>query len=193
VIKKREAKATSSRYPAPMVDQTWIGSFSTPIGLLSVIVDGNEALKRLHFGQLDAPHARRDDKAVGTAQDQVEAYFAHELRDFDLPLSPDGTEFQRRVWDGLLTIPYGEIMSYGALAVQVGHAGASRAVGAANGSNPIALVIPCHRVVGQDRTLTGYGGGIAIKAKLLAHEGVLAPELVPGAGARTRIAARALL
>lgn len=176
-----------------MTNTNWIGSFATPVGPASAVVDDDGRLKRFHFGKLDDSCLRSDPKAVAHVRDQVHAYFAGELREFDLPLAPDGTEFQRRIWDGLLTIPYGEIMSYGALAVQVGHPGASRAVGAANGQNPIALIVPCHRVVGQDGTLTGYGGGIAVKAKLLAHEGVLAPELVPGAGPRTRIAARALL
>ena len=176
-----------------MTNSCWVGSFPTPVGVASVIVDGDGRLKRFHFGPLDVAGLRSDPKAVAHVRDQVDAYFAHDRRDFDMPLAPDGTAFQQQVWEGLLTIPFGEIMSYGALAVQVGRPGAPRAVGAANGQNPIALIIPCHRVVGQDRTLTGYGGGIAIKAKLLAHEGVLAPELIPGAHARTRIEARTLL
>jgi methylated-DNA-[protein]-cysteine S-methyltransferase len=176
-----------------MKNAHWVGSFPTPVGTASAVVDEDGRLKRFHFGRLDTSGLRQDAKAVAHVRDQVDAYFAHDRRDFDVPLAPDGTEFQRRVWDGLLAIRYGEIMSYGGLAVQVGHPGAPRAVGAANGQNPIALIIPCHRVVGHDRSLTGYGGGIAIKAKLLAHEGVLAPELVRGAHARTRIAARALL
>lgn len=171
----------------------WTGSFETPIGLVSVAVDGAGAVKQFHFGQLDAPGLRRDDKAVAAVRDQVEEYFAGERRTFDLELAPDGTDFQREVWDGLLTIPFGQISSYGELAARLGRPGASRAVGAANGANPIGLIIPCHRVVGQDRSLTGYGGGIPIKAALLAHEGVLAPELVPGAMARTKIEAVALL
>ncbi|HLG90483.1 MAG TPA: methylated-DNA--[protein]-cysteine S-methyltransferase [Alphaproteobacteria bacterium] len=165
----------------------WVGSFLTPVGSASAVVDEDGRLKRFHFGRLDASGLRSDRKAIAHIRDQVEAYFARDRRDFALPLAPDGTAFQQQVWEGLLTIPYGEIMSYGGLAVQVGHPAASRAVGAANGQNPIALIIPCHRVVGHDRTLTGYGGGIAVKAKLLAHEGVLAPELVRGAHARTRI------
>jgi methylated-DNA-[protein]-cysteine S-methyltransferase len=171
----------------------WTGSFESPIGPLSLVVDEDGTLKLLHFGPLDQPGLRRDDKAIASVRDQVEAYFAGERREFDLKLSPEGTPFQRQVWDELLSIPFGQILSYGELAVRVGRPGASRAVGAANGANPIALIIPCHRVVGQDRSLTGYGGGIAIKAALLAHEGVLAPELVPGAAARTRIQAAALL
>ena len=165
----------------------WTGSFETPIGRLSLVVDGAGALKILHFGRLEQPDLRPDDTAVAPARDQIEAYFAGERRDFDLPLAPEGTAFQRAVWDGLLTIPFGRTLSYGELAAQVGRAGAFRAVGAANGANPIALVIPCHRVIGRDRSLTGYGGGIAVKAALLAHEGVLAPDRVPAAMARTRI------
>jgi methylated-DNA-[protein]-cysteine S-methyltransferase len=165
----------------------WGASFETPIGLLTVVVDGDGVVKQLHFGRLDPPDFSEDDAAVAPVRDQVEAYFAGERRDFDLQLAPDGTAFQRAVWDGLLTIPYGRTASYGELAERVGYKGAFRAVGAANGANPIALIIPCHRVIGGDRTLTGYGGGIAIKAALLAHEGILPKDLASRADRRTKI------
>ena len=171
----------------------WTDSFDTPIGRLGIVVDDSRAVKRLHFGPVEEPGLRRDAKAIAAVRDQVEEYFAGERRVFDLELAPEGTAFQRAVWDGLLSIPFGRISSYGELAVRVGRPAASRAVGAANGANPIALIIPCHRVVGQDRSLTGFGGGIGVKAALLAHEGVLAPELVKGAMARTRIEAATLL
>jgi methylated-DNA-[protein]-cysteine S-methyltransferase len=171
----------------------WTASFPTPVGPACAVVDAEGRLKQFHFGPRDTSNLRPDPKSAAHVRDQVDAYFAGERRDFDLPLAPDGTAFQRRVWEGLLTIGYGATMSYGGLATLIGHPGAPRAVGAANGQNPISLFIPCHRVVGQDRTLTGYGGGIAVKAKLLAHEGVLAPELIAGAGRKTRIEARALV
>jgi methylated-DNA-[protein]-cysteine S-methyltransferase len=166
----------------------FIGSFTTPIGELSIVVDGGGAVKRLHFGRLAASEMIPDDAAIAEARIQIEEYFAGDRRDFDLDLAPDGTEFQRAVWSGLRTIPFGQTMSYGALAARVGYPGAFRAVGAANGANPIALIIPCHRVIGGDGRLTGFGGGIPIKAALLAHEGALSPDLAINADRRTRIA-----
>jgi methylated-DNA-[protein]-cysteine S-methyltransferase len=101
---------------------------------------------------------------------QLCAYFARELETFDLPLAPEGTKFQQNVWSELCGIPYGETISYGELAKRVGNPKASRAVGAANGQNPIPIIIPCHRVIGSDGKLTGFGGGLPIKEKLLAME-----------------------
>jgi methylated-DNA-[protein]-cysteine S-methyltransferase len=101
---------------------------------------------------------------------QLEAYFAGELEKFDLPLAPEGTPFQLEVWRRLCDIPYGATISYGELAGRIGNPKASRAVGLANGSNPIPIVIPCHRVIGSNGKLTGYGGGLPIKEKLLALE-----------------------
>jgi len=101
---------------------------------------------------------------------QLRAYFAGELENFDLQLAPEGTPFQLGVWRRLCDIPYGKTISYGELAGQIGNPKASRAVGLANGSNPIPIVIPCHRVIGSNGKLTGYGGGLPIKEKLLALE-----------------------
>jgi len=101
---------------------------------------------------------------------QLHAYFAGELENFDLQLAPEGTPFQLGVWRSLCDIPYGETISYGELAGRIGNPKASRAVGLANGSNPIPIVIPCHRVIGSNGKLTGYGGGLPIKEKLLALE-----------------------
>jgi methylated-DNA-[protein]-cysteine S-methyltransferase len=119
----------------------------------------------------------RDDTAPGPAspilarcRDQLTAYFQGQLRTFDLPLDPTGTDFQQRVWRELRRIPFGATSTYGALARQLGNPGASRAVGSANGHNPISIVVPCHRVVGSDGSLTGYGGGLERKKWLLAHE-----------------------
>jgi methylated-DNA-[protein]-cysteine S-methyltransferase len=107
---------------------------------------------------------------VAEAVRQLSEYFAGERKEFDFPLAPEGTEFQRAVWKRLQEIPYGQTISYGELARRVGNPKASRAVGAANGKNPIPIVIPCHRVIGADGKLTGFGGGLPIKEALLAIE-----------------------
>jgi methylated-DNA-[protein]-cysteine S-methyltransferase len=107
-------------------------------------------------------------------RDQLDAYFAGERRDFDLQLAPEGTPFRQEVWSALRDIPYGETRSYGQLAAQIGRPGAARAVGLANGRNPIAIVVPCHRVIGSNRSLTGYAAGVERKRQLLELEtGVL--------------------
>ena len=103
----------------------------------------------------------------GDAIEQLQAYFAGELTQFDVDMRLEGTDFQRRVWDALRTIPHGETRSYGEIATQIGIPGASRAVGLANGRNPISIIVPCHRVVGSTGSLTGYGGGLDRKRKLL--------------------------
>jgi methylated-DNA-[protein]-cysteine S-methyltransferase len=110
---------------------------------------------------------------LAQARQQLTEYFAGSRTTFDLPLDPSGTEFQRRVWDSLRTIPYGTTTSYGAIARRLGDPHATRAVGAANGQNPIPIVVPCHRVVGAKGELTGFGGGIDRKRWLLEHEGAL--------------------
>jgi methylated-DNA-[protein]-cysteine S-methyltransferase len=112
----------------------------------------------------------RDDRAFPDAVEQLEAYFAGERTDFDLEIGLAGSEFQRRVWQALLTIPYGETRSYGQVAEQIGANGSARAVGLANGRNPIAIIVPCHRVIGATGSLTGYGGGLDRKRSLLELE-----------------------
>ena len=116
------------------------------------------------------PAWREDERPLREPIRQLRAYFAGDLETFDLPLSPQGTPFQQTVWSELLNIPFGETISYGELAKRIGNPNASRAVGLANGSNPIPIVIPCHRVIGSNGKLTGYGGGLHIKEKLLALE-----------------------
>lgn len=123
------------------------------------------------------PAWRRDDPALAPVRAQLLAYLAGELRVFELALAMQGTDFQRRVWQALTQIPHGETISYGELARRVGQPGASRAVGSANNRNPIAIVVPCHRVVGADGRLVGFGGGLPRKQWLLQHEaGVAARE-----------------
>ena len=116
------------------------------------------------------PSWEENPSAFQEAIGKLTVYFAGQLETFDLALAPDGTPFQRRIWDELRKIPYGETISYGELAQRIGNPKASRAVGLANGSNPIPIVIPCHRVIGANGKLTGYGGGLPIKEKLLALE-----------------------
>lgn len=117
-----------------------------------------------------APDWQRDDAVWATAVTQLTAYFAGELQAFDLPLAPKGTPFQQKVWAYLQTIPYGRTTTYGTIAQELGNPKSTRAVGAANGRNPIAIIIPCHRVIGSDGKLTGYAGGLQIKEALLRLE-----------------------
>lgn len=113
---------------------------------------------------------RKEDAPLLEAIEQLKAYFNGELKTFDLPLDPKGTSFQQKVWKALQSIPYGETVSYGDLATQIERPTASRAVGAANGQNPLPIVVPCHRVIGANGKLTGYAGGLKIKKSLLDHE-----------------------
>ncbi len=110
---------------------------------------------------------------------QLDAYFAGELNEFDIPLAAAGTDFQKRVWKVLATIPYGETMYYGQVAKIIGQPTASRAVGAANGQNPISIIVPCHRVIGKSGKLVGFGGGVCTKQQLLEHESQFAPNAEP--------------
>ena len=146
----------------------------TPIGTLLLAGDGeylqllgfpSGAMKRRH----DSDWEKKDEPFKAVIK-QLDEYFDGSRQDFDLPLKPQGTEFQRRVWQALQQIPYGETWSYGELAKYVGNPKASRAVGAANGINPIPVIIPCHRVIGSNGTLTGFGGGLETKAFLLTLE-----------------------
>ena len=118
-------------------------------------------------------HLTWDPERCAAVAAQLREYFAGTRRDFDLALAPRGSEFQRRVWEELSRVPYGATISYAELAARVGRPGAARAVGRANGTNPIPVVIPCHRVIGADGSLTGYGGGMPLKRALLTLEGVL--------------------
>ncbi|MFI2345930.1 methylated-DNA--[protein]-cysteine S-methyltransferase [Streptomyces sp. NPDC019443] len=111
-----------------------------------------------------------DPAPFGETIRQLDAYFARELKEFDLPMRLEGTPFQRGVWNQLRQIPYGETRTYGQLAEALGNVGASRAVGLANGKNPIGIIVPCHRVIGSTGSLTGYGGGLDRKQRLLAFE-----------------------
>ena len=151
----------------------------TPIGRILLVGNG-EALIRVGLPDARhplpvAPEWRRDRTALAEARAQFEAYFDGVRIDFDLRLAPEGSAFQRRVWDALCDIPYASTISYAELARRIGNPKASRAVGLANGANPLAIVVPCHRVIGADGSLTGYGGGLPAKRFLLDLERRHAP------------------
>jgi methylated-DNA-[protein]-cysteine S-methyltransferase len=153
----------------------------SPCGPLRCVVDERGAVARIDFvtGR-DADALRRDGLDQGWQEDeertaevrrQLTEYFAGRRQEFDLPLAPKGTDFQKQVWQALTSIPFGATTSYGELAGRIGRPKASRAVGAANGANPIPIVVPCHRVIGANGSLTGFGGGLDVKRTLLEIEG----------------------
>src|SRR5260370_8124794 len=157
-----------------MVSAVLYTKFESPVGQLLLGGDSN-ALRLVSFESSKhsvSPQAGwKEDKApVGEGIRQLQAYFRGELKEFDLPLALEGTEFQLRVWNVLRTIPYGETISYAQLAERISNPKAVRAVGLANGSNPIPIIIPCHRVIGSDGGLTGFGGCLSTKKKLLELE-----------------------
>jgi methylated-DNA-[protein]-cysteine S-methyltransferase len=143
----------------------------TPIGPLAVAKNDAGAVTEIRFsGDADEDWTRNDD-AFGDVAMQLREYFAGARRDFDLPLAPAGTPFQLAVWNVLRAIPYGATRSYLDVANAIGKPAACRAVGAANGANPLPIVVPCHRVIGSNGSLTGFGGGIDVKRRLLSLEG----------------------
>jgi methylated-DNA-[protein]-cysteine S-methyltransferase len=148
-------------------------SIDSPVGLLTLAGKDGRLMHLRMVDQTYEPNHRGwqpDDDAFADAVAQLEAYFAGDRTDFELDLNLGGTEFQRRVWAALQTIPYGETRSYGEIARQIGSPGAFRAVGLANGHNPIGIIVPCHRVIGSNGSLTGYGGGLDRKRALLELE-----------------------
>jgi methylated-DNA-[protein]-cysteine S-methyltransferase len=147
----------------------------TAVGRLLVARDGS-GLRRINFQNGRRPHHpdprwHEHAEAFDDVISQLTEYFTGRRQQFELTLAPEGTPFQQRVWRTLLEVPYGATISYAQLAARIGVPTASRAVGLANGSNPLPIVIPCHRVIGADGKLTGYGGGLPIKERLLALEG----------------------
>lgn len=155
----------------------------SPVGTLSLCAEDDQ-LVGLYLPDRPAPAAAgaddRPSDVLVRAAAQLTEYFAGQRRDFDLPLAPHGTEFQREVWRALALIPFGVTTSYGELARTVGRPAASRAVGAANGRNPISIILPCHRVIGAGGALTGYGGGLPMKRWLLDHERACVQPALPG-------------
>ena len=169
---------------------TWNTTFESPVGPLLLMSDGT-SLTGLHTdNDKHRPAIQsdwiRDDSVAPLAQTiaQLRAYFDGALTEFDLPLAPQGTEFQMTVWRELCNIPFGETISYAELARRIGRPTASRAVGHSNARNPISIIVPCHRVIGTDNSLTGYAGGLDRKRALLAHEAQQAGLRTQGAGLR---------
>ena len=157
-----------------MKAKTYFAEFSSPIGRLRL--HGTDTaltgvfMESERHGSVQTGDAVRDAKPLRAAQRQLEEYFAGERAEFSLPLESHGTDFQQRVWSALRAIPFGATISYGELARRIGNPRAVRAVGLANGRNPISIIVPCHRVIGANGTLTGYGGGLERKRFLLALE-----------------------
>jgi methylated-DNA-[protein]-cysteine S-methyltransferase len=154
--------------------ETLTSTIDSPIGPLTLVArDGRMTNVSMHEQRHMTPppdDAVTDDAWFKDVAQQFDAYFAGELTSFDVEIDLIGTPFQRSVWEQLSEIPYGETISYGELARRVGNPNASRAVGLANGRNPVAIIVPCHRVIGADGSLTGYGGGLERKTWLLEHE-----------------------
>jgi methylated-DNA-[protein]-cysteine S-methyltransferase len=174
--RERRVTATQMLEEARMSEAAMI--IPSPVGDLRLVARG-DALVALGWARADetaGDGGATYHPVLAEARRQLDAYFAGQRRAFDLPLAAAGTDFQRRVWAALLTIPYGETRSYGDIARVIGRPSASRAVGAANGRNPIAIVVPCHRVIGGNGSLTGFGGGMTNKKLLLDLE--QAPRLI---------------
>lgn len=157
------------------MEYTWIEK--TPVGRILVAAD-NDGLKYVQFRE-DGSAAEliqedwvRDDRALKPVVQQLQAYFSGKLSQFDVPLAPEGTSFQKKVWKALCKVKFGATASYGDIAKSIGNPAACRAVGLANGRNPIAIIIPCHRIIGTNGKLVGYGGGLDRKKTLLSLEGI---------------------
>lgn len=168
----------------------WIDTAGSPAGPVTFAVNADGALIRLSFDEGNYPETiqqqlardgyaiARDDTRTAAVREQLEAYLAGKRQTFDLPLAPEGSGWQMAVWGALQRIPFGATWTYGQIADLLGSPGSARAVGRANATNPIPLVIPCHRVIGADGSLTGFGGGLHIKTALLAHEARVLGTLV---------------
>ena len=155
-------------YRTESIMKTYQFQFESPVGLITLGADVDGALTHLYcreaqFGETDAA-------PFTTVMRQLDEYFAGERKVFELDMAMKGTEFQKSIWDLLVKIPFGETRSYGELAKEIGNPNASRAVGAANGANPIAIIVPCHRVIGSNGSLTGFAYGTSMKKWLLDHE-----------------------
>jgi methylated-DNA-[protein]-cysteine S-methyltransferase len=170
---------TSMKTSTTAATETLVTTIESPVGQLTLEArDG--CLVGLHLEEqrhpfVPPPGTREDDTGFDEVRAQLDEYFTGERTTFDVPLRLEGTEFQRRVWEALCAIPYGETIDYGELAGRVGNPRASRAVGQANGRNPVAIIVPCHRVIAADGTLGGYGGGLDCKTALLDLEAAHRP------------------
>jgi methylated-DNA-[protein]-cysteine S-methyltransferase len=164
-----------------MEDALYRSTLETPAGRLALAVDTQGTLveillpNRRPTAPSPEPLSPAATQGMRAVRQQLNEYFSGKRRIFDLPMRPEGSSFERQVWNRLLEIPYGDTTSYGAIAIALGLSNGARAVGRANGANPIPIVIPCHRVIGSDGTLTGYGGGLPLKRILLELEGAIGP------------------
>ncbi|HEY3826762.1 MAG TPA: methylated-DNA--[protein]-cysteine S-methyltransferase [Bryobacteraceae bacterium] len=149
--------------------------FETPFGTAWASFDSNGAVTEFGFRPPEETNGNGSGNSAAAVH-QIEEFFAGKRQVFDCVLAPRGTQFQKRVWAELMKIPFGETISYGELARRIGNPAASRAVGHANGQNPIAVIVPCHRVIGANGKLTGYGGGLDLKEKLLVWEKAIVSE-----------------
>ena len=145
-----------------------IYNYKTSIGDIGII-ECDSAIEGVCFGN-DAPYKRVETPLIKKTYEQITEYLEGKRKTFDVPIKPSGTEFQKAVWSELLKIPYGEVRTYGAIAKSIGSINAARPVGGACNQNPIAIIIPCHRVIGSNGSLTGYAGGLDVKRKLLEAE-----------------------
>lgn len=153
------------------MEPAFMGYFNSPVGVLEICSDGNSITAiRFSNSNIAEVQSESDDIIIKNCTKQLIEYFRGDLKVFDIPISPRGTDFQRKVWDKVLEIPFGETNSYGRIAIALGDAKLNRAVGLANGANPIPIIIPCHRIIGGDGSLTGYAGGLDRKKWLLNHE-----------------------
>ena len=164
--------------------ETYFYSEESISGIKIAVLASSKGIKKIFLNPTketteltSATKLRSDDPYLFGIFSQLEEYFAGTRKKFDVPLDLEGTDFQKKVWEELKKIPYGKTISYKTLAEKLGDVKSIRAVGKANGQNPIAIIIPCHRVIGSDGSLTGYAGGLDIKEKLLHLEGALNPEL----------------
>ena len=155
---------------ATLNEGRYFSVIESPVGQLLIVVDDEGRVVRCSFGDDVADDYVRDDARCREVVVQLNEYFERRRDRFELDLAPEGTDFQRRVWSALCEIPYGETTSYLHVAQKIGNPKAVRAVGRANGANPIAIIVPCHRVIGSSGSLVGYGGGMDVKEKLLALE-----------------------
>lgn len=158
--------------------ELYYAHIDTPVGRAALTANADGALVEFYFLNEDSLKpilgvegvATHEPERLKDAARQIDDFFARRRKTFDIPVNPKGTPFQKKVWRALLDIPFGETVSYQQLAITVGDINAMRAVGAANGKNPVSLIIPCHRVIGKNGSLTGYGGGLPLKKWLLEFE-----------------------
>jgi methylated-DNA-[protein]-cysteine S-methyltransferase len=152
------------------VENGFVTYLSSPLGMIEIRSSG-DFITSVHFVMDEGESSETIPEVLKTCRQQLQEYFAGKRKDFDVPLEPEGTGFQKQVWNELKKIKFGDTITYNTIAKELNNPGSIRAVGAANGSNPVAIILPCHRVIGSNGKLTGYAGGLWRKQWLLEHEG----------------------